>query len=806
MRPVIVQVFYPNMADGELVRLYWNEVPIQTHPVVEAGSPMAFEMFPDNISNGDTQIRYEVIDPIGEGVTPSASMSLVVKRSLPGGFDPDPSDNINRNLAAPTGIPPLVTPELAAPGIPVNIAAYQNMTTGDTIRLSWHGYMPLVRHTVLAEEVNKVVTIMVPKAVILAAGDTAALVVRYEIRDVANNWSRWSPAATGEVAIDPNALAPPRVEEAIEGAIDLESLNGKDVTVRIPLYADMRKDDLIQLTWTGHTAADSPVPPVVVTHTVTESDLEFGIPLLPIPYAAVASIAQGQAAVHYTVTRNEEADQTSRRVVVRIVGQAQMLAPPQVLEAIGDELDPLLVPASGATVEIAAYPGMAAGDTVRLNWLGRGADNTLYPHSETKLIFGNDVDKPVQFSVPKSRVDQLADGSLTVSYTVTTFMKAEITSPDLVLSVKTGQVSLPLPSVDGAVDGELDPEDVPTGTQLRVPASANTQAGDIVRVYWKGKSDSDGIDSFTNFLPINAGSAGQPLAFLVARQFITNNIDAEVTVSYQIERGDDILHSHPLNLHVKAANASLFRIHGSRSLRGAYYYSNLSRLVVAPADSDEVLWTYEGETEGVTSNSFLDTQPERALSVSISMESGKQIYVLRPGNITGIFSLKGHQSGCIVKDDGTLFGWSDNSNMRPPDNLTDIHYVVGGGQAYAAIKRDGTVVAWGEASFGGTIPPDIIPQLFNVKRINASGGAFAALRADGRIITWGDAEHGGTIPVAIAPLLNQVIHVMGSTSAFTAVLANGNVFSWGARRTREYPFPRRRVRRRFLPATKRSLR
>lgn len=112
-----------------------------------------------------------------------------------------------------------------------------------------------------------------------------------------------------------------------------------------------------------------------------------------------------------------------------------MLPKPLVHEAVDEKLELTHVPVTGMTVEIAAYPGMTDGDVVRLNWLGRAIDATPYSYIESRDVLSSDVNRSVHFVVPKNLVDQLAGGSLTLSYSVVTDMKVELTSPELVLKV-----------------------------------------------------------------------------------------------------------------------------------------------------------------------------------------------------------------------------------------------------------------------------------------------------------------------------------------------------------------------------------
>eukprot|EP00606_Chrysophyceae_sp_TOSAG23-5_P000593 GSChrysophyteH2.ASY1.ANO1.1515.1 assembled CDS len=54
------------------------------------------------------------------------------------------------------------------------------------------------------------------------------------------------------------------------------------------------------------------------------------------------------------------------------------------------------------------------------------------------------------------------------------------------------------------------------------------------------------------------------------------------------------------------------------------------------------------------------------------------------------------------------------------------------GSAFAALKTDGSVVAWGYSSYGGNAPNG----LTNVTTIYSTGSAFAALKTDGSVVAW----------------------------------------------------------------------
>ena len=57
-------------------------------------------------------------------------------------------------------------------------------------------------------------------------------------------------------------------------------------------------------------------------------------------------------------------------------------------------------------------------------------------------------------------------------------------------------------------------------------------------------------------------------------------------------------------------------------------------------------------------------------------------------------------------------------------------------RAIAALKADGSVVAWGNSTAGGDCTK-IQDQLVDVQHIYSTTNAFAALKADGSVVSWG---------------------------------------------------------------------
>ena len=105
--------------------------------------------------------------------------------------------------------------------------------------------------------------------------------------------------------------------------------------------------------------------------------------------------------------------------------------------------------------------------------------------------------------------------------------------------------------------------------------------------------------------------------------------------------------------------------------------------------------------------------------------------------------------------------------------------------AFAAIRRDGSVVVWGSSMLGGDSTL-VQAQLENVQCIQASDSSFAAIRGDGSVVSWGDPDYlswgqanTGGDSAAVQQQLVDVQGIQASSVSFAAVLADGSVVTWG---------------------------
>lgn len=122
-------------------------------------------------------------------------------------------------------------------------------------------------------------------------------------------------------------------------------------------------------------------------------------------------------------------------------------------------------------------------------------------------------------------------------------------------------------------------------------------------------------------------------------------------------------------------------------------------------------------------------------------------------------------------------------------NLTGLSRILPGRVAYFGIGKDGSLVAWGsyrelvsgkdysmsDASHGLTAAQ--LASLNNVSSIASTEGAYAALKNDGTVVAFGDPDTGGDAS-AVQSQLNNVVQLAGTDYDFVALRKDGSIVPW----------------------------
>jgi alpha-tubulin suppressor-like RCC1 family protein len=137
-----------------------------------------------------------------------------------------------------------------------------------------------------------------------------------------------------------------------------------------------------------------------------------------------------------------------------------------------------------------------------------------------------------------------------------------------------------------------------------------------------------------------------------------------------------------------------------------------------------------------------------------------------------------------ITSSGSVVAWGDarygGNTSAVANNLTsNVMRVHSNIRSFAALKTDGSIVTWGEAGSGGNSASVANKLTSNVTVVYSTERAYAALKTDGSVVTWGDAGYGGDSAAVASSLTSNVKTVYSNTKAFAALKKDGSVVTWG---------------------------
>lgn len=533
---------------GDRIDIEWENTTLISKEVDDAAVQTRLVSFLVKVTDitrfgdGLHTLKYKVTTAIGGNESTSPQLEVRVKTSVPGGNDPDPgSPYINENLPVVAGVPDVIDDSTAE--LTLTVAQYTNMDLDDVVTLDWGGQRlrpssPLI--------VGQPVTFVVTRTTLEAS--PGKVVVRYEVRDLVNNWSRWSLQKETDVEVGNSFLQAPRVsgKGVVDGAVDIDELGGSDLNVDIPTYSRsphetyywvtntsrdynqpaMELGDTVELTWSGHTAGGTVLPDERVSHTVQQGDIGWGLSL-KIPNAKVKLIASGYAVMRYTVTPQAGNVKSSRRASVAVIGAVEALPAPKVVGFEGT-LDPGLLPAEGATLRIDASEMIVEGDSLHVTWAGTTASGAPQNYTFDVIVTQNMDGHTIERYIDMMYITPLIDGKVDVSYVLNKGDGPVINSPVTTLQIRSSISELPAPVIELAEGETLDPTQVPANG---LPVSISYKpmiASEYVEFHW------DGLKPLTNGFRIPATWGDKAIEFIVEKKDVLADLNQNVQTYYTV--------------------------------------------------------------------------------------------------------------------------------------------------------------------------------------------------------------------------------------------------------------------------------
>jgi alpha-tubulin suppressor-like RCC1 family protein len=129
----------------------------------------------------------------------------------------------------------------------------------------------------------------------------------------------------------------------------------------------------------------------------------------------------------------------------------------------------------------------------------------------------------------------------------------------------------------------------------------------------------------------------------------------------------------------------------------------------------------------------------------------------------------------LLKMGGTVVAWGNDSfgQSAIPQALSGVVAIAAGDVHSLALKSDGTVVAWGSNRYGESA----IPQgLSGVVAIAGGRNHSLALKSDGTVVAWGNNSYGQS---AIPQALSGVVAIATGDDHSLALKSDGTVVAWG---------------------------
>jgi alpha-tubulin suppressor-like RCC1 family protein len=173
--------------------------------------------------------------------------------------------------------------------------------------------------------------------------------------------------------------------------------------------------------------------------------------------------------------------------------------------------------------------------------------------------------------------------------------------------------------------------------------------------------------------------------------------------------------------------------------------------------------------------------------------------------LVGLSNVKAVRAGGLhslaLRKDGTVWAWGDNRSGQlggwqtlrinvpvPVSGMSNIKAIAAGEEHSVALTRDGVVWGWGRNGADVAQPITRMQSLPEVTAVAAGGYQTVALTAAGSVYTWGANHYGnlgnGSTQASATPVvvfgLSDVKAIAAGRTHTLALKSNGSVWAWGS--------------------------
>jgi len=138
----------------------------------------------------------------------------------------------------------------------------------------------------------------------------------------------------------------------------------------------------------------------------------------------------------------------------------------------------------------------------------------------------------------------------------------------------------------------------------------------------------------------------------------------------------------------------------------------------------------------------------------------------------------------VLRRDGSVLAWGEDAAGGDTSSVANqlrggVVQLFSAQKGMAALKANGGVVSWRNS------PDEYFPEHIQkevssgVVSISSNYDSFAALREDGSVIAWGTQENGADTTEIAAEIDSDVVKIYSTLYAFAALRNDGTVVSWG---------------------------